>query len=1364
MTNGKSSNSEMPAMLDREISRPEQDAFGHRHYARALRSLIESSSNTTPFSIGVLGGWGTGKSSIKELYVADLQDDASKQNGLTRNQRIRCITFNAWRFGGKDQDIKRALLRHVFLELGGAEESLQDKLFRQISETTSADKSYWAHTKETLKSWAVPLPAAGIALLLIFVATWLAIWAFGVEGSYARSAIFATMTAAVGYILKNLKPVALSNARSITKVTLPTTTVEQYEDMLLEQIRKFKSGASKSKDGRSGKSCDRIVVFVDDLDRLSSEEMVLGLDGVRTFMEIPKSSLPEGIGLVFVISCDEGKIADALSKGRRNADLPAAVFTHFDARRYLDRIFQFRLDISPPPRHDMRAFAKAHLQRLPDVAQDLESRGVEIDALIDRMIHVGIQDPRNALQVVNAFSQAWWIGKVRELEGVGTDRPGGLHEGAITNHPISLGALCALKVSFPDFYREVQDDPGLLKRLTDVAVNGQPFEGLPESTIQLFNEKYFTPAGNSGKPALRPEHRPLRQFLASLIGLRWAEPLQSLLLLSEDPITRRLGSKVTEVYDAFVSGDTKGFLEAMGRHINTAPLSQEQARNIYQMFEDLRHESSSRRVNAARVIADIIDRLPNPTALQLLSALCREVSESRDLRSHLGPTRLAKLVARSPDADQTAVASRLVDDVLGGASGVKLQLESLQTPNLGEAVAMVEQLTPVILNVRAAYGIESRADASLLSWLVDRTVSVNSDETQLPFGNLENWIEGSPEPLFADLGEQYLEALVVELEKDATPEFNLKSAMARASSIFTSRMSLGQETRHVLWSLLERFIALDSKLSMPMAAQVSLASIDKATDMEASAFIEAFAVRMTPAKNEGITENDEYRSLVEQLLAITSACLYRLSGEAPVSLADLANALSKEASTSQFSCELVRRLHAANSDEAWKPLGEWAERLLSDLPLDCVALLGNLYPELPDSTKSAVVKTLNILISKDLHEEGVAKRLTDFVDAVPRASWDNNPLQPFLNQLLPQIAARSNNANRYLMRVVPATSKIFSHASRNVLGNSLHQLFEQAKATPANYSWLHSWMARYWPAPSSELTPYNPVAIFDDGHTFANNHPADAKSGLLFSMREMIAKGIAPADRKSKLAQAACVVWKNSYKDAVTTFQFNPDLSAQQTAGLAESIDWGDAEAVTTIRSVWSSVAKAMPDDSRSEVTRLLLVSGPRNVETVADIAIVAWLDVQPDEGDLTLRSLLPRNEVSDEHKARLWQQVIRRADTLAPAFFMDILPSVVRQADIPRTSELVFDNEEVITSQLQGDDQRAKLARNLIAEWSEIKTNTIKSRVAAYSAKLAGKGALKGVELEQFSDDDLTILENHFGTSKDIARIRRTRAITQSE
>ncbi|MEE9099849.1 P-loop NTPase fold protein [Pseudomonas nitroreducens] len=91
--------------------------------------------------MGLLGGWGTGKSSVKELYTRALADDTSKGGKQhSRSQRFKSITFNAWRFGGKEQDIKRALLRHVFLELGGDEGKLQDELYRNVTHTESVTK------------------------------------------------------------------------------------------------------------------------------------------------------------------------------------------------------------------------------------------------------------------------------------------------------------------------------------------------------------------------------------------------------------------------------------------------------------------------------------------------------------------------------------------------------------------------------------------------------------------------------------------------------------------------------------------------------------------------------------------------------------------------------------------------------------------------------------------------------------------------------------------------------------------------------------------------------------------------------------------------------------------------------------------------------------------------------------------------------------------------------------------------------------------------------------------------------------------------------------------------------------------------
>jgi KAP family P-loop domain len=405
----------MPSSLDRAISTPERDAFGHRHYAQALRSLIESASHSPPFSIGLLGGWGTGKSTIKELYLRELSEDQTSDGPLMRSDRIHPITFNAWRFGG--EGIKRALLRHVFLELGGDDETLKDKLFRQLHWPEQRIKPLGRYVLETFAVWGIPLIPIVVLFLLAVLGVTTIVYLFAIRDQWAITTITTLFIVAFTFLLKQVKFAPPSPFIPITRIELPNVTAEQYEDLLVTQLKEYKAGRGSK---TQGKYCERLVVFVDDLDRLSADEMVQGLDAIRTFMEIPTQNLPTGLGVVFVISCDEDKVADALTKGRRQEpDLPGTIFTRFDARRYLDRIFQFRLEIPPFPRSDMRQYALDRLKELPGIKEDLDEKNIALETLVDRMIHVDVQTPRNALQIVNAFAQAWWLAKKRETEDLG---------------------------------------------------------------------------------------------------------------------------------------------------------------------------------------------------------------------------------------------------------------------------------------------------------------------------------------------------------------------------------------------------------------------------------------------------------------------------------------------------------------------------------------------------------------------------------------------------------------------------------------------------------------------------------------------------------------------------------------------------------------------------------------------------------------------------------------------------------------------------------------------------------------------------------------------------------------------------------
>ena len=1337
-------NKVMPAILDREISGADQDAFGHRHFAEGLQSLIESEELAPPFSIGLLGGWGTGKSSIKELYTNHLKNDASKQGGRLRKDRFHCITFNAWRFGGHDQDIKRALLRHVFLELGGKEDHLHDKLFRQVSETTQKAKGWFNIMLETLRAWAMPIPALIAAMALLLGICWLTLIGLDVKSEFLKSVIVVCVTWAYTYLLKNVKPPAVVSSTPITRVELPNTTSEQYEDLLLDQIRSYKSGDCKSLDGRSGKTCERLVVFVDDLDRLSAEEMVLGLDAVRTFMEIPANRLPKGIGLVFVISCDEAKVADALARGRRNSDLPGSVVTHNDARRYLDRIFQFRLEIPPPPRHDMREFARAHLAKLTSITADLEARGFHLAPIIDRMIHVSVQDPRNALQIVNAFAQAWWVAQKREAEGLGTNKPGGLHEGAVTSHPISLGALCAMKVSFPDFYRDLQEDPLFLQRFTDVVIRKLNLDDQPLQTQDRLKERYFK-LSTDGEFILKAEHRPLRQFVASLDGLRWPPSLQSLLLLSEDPVTRRLGPKMAPIYGDFVSGNTQGVLEGLARHNDNAPLHENEARALYQMFEDLRQELPTLRARASRVIADLVERLPEPPAYQLISMLCREIGDSLDLRSQLGLEKIGKILRSAVTDDQRVVASRLVGDVLGGSEAVKLLRETMQPPSLDEAVAMVHMAVPMILTVRASIGLERRADEQLLSWLLDRNISIGNKHIQLSFKELEQWLESYGDNLVSDLGLNYINALADELERSKAPQFDMVSSVTRARKIFDQMMDQGAESRPLLWAPLARYVSLSGVVAVRMAWEVAESNIQHANDEDICQFVRDFVARL-------LKDFDDEESTMEHEVAASSLLRFvrerreALGVEAVKAIADLADLWAKHDFLPEQACALLSELRKNDETDFMRVIGGWVPQLFVSLPIDCVKLIATQFETLLDPIKTAIAASLSTFLTSTAASDPALKRYKVFILHTPTSAWKIGPLHGYVDSLIQHLAAQVS-AEAFIKSLLQPSVPLLKYASPSILGPYLQQLFVQGKSYPGHFSWLHFCLAQHWPSKSDDLPGYDPQVIFDEAGAFALTDAAHTKQGILSSMRHMVEHGLVGSEGRGKLIAATCSAWSAAPKVSLSTFEGGYcELTPEQAANLTSPIEWANADHTDTLQKAWKAIAANKDGPVPSEVLVRILQQGPKGSAEQPDLAIRIWLQSQEDTGHQLMADVLARETLDDSHRRRLWACSIERAKELGAPFFLKLIPQISALANADETIKAVFDDFKIVMSVLNSQDLQAEMAIRLMDVFSVATTNSTKGRIAEASNQLVSQAALKRFKPKSLHKDEFEILVAHFG------------------
>lgn len=1340
----------MPAVLDRQIENEAQDAFGHRHFSQALQSLIEADHHKPPFSIGLLGGWGTGKSSIKELYTQGLADGASDGSGkISRRSRIKSITFNAWRFGGKDQDIKRALLRHVFIELGGDEQALHDKLFRNITQVEHQWKGFREYACQLWRAWSMPLPAFLVAILLLFGVLWVGLTVLPWSDPYVRSTFILAISGAYSYLLKNLKPSKVDSFRSITKVSLPSASAEQYEEMLLEQLKAFKEPSGIF---RKVNPCERLVIFVDDLDRLSAEEMVLGLDAVRAFMEIPSEKLPHGLGLVFVISCDEAKVADALARGRgKNPEQPGTVFTHMDARRYLDRIFQFRLEIPPVPRGDMRQFALKNLLSFTEIVSDLKTSGTSPEQVIDRMIHVNVADPRNALQIVNAFAQSWWLAKRREYEGSAGERPGGLHEGSVTAHPISLGALSAARVSFPDFYRDLQDDPLLLGRLTQLLVNEGSLLDQPVEAQALLGKRYVTLDKDTKTTTIRDDCRELRQFLSSLVGIRWPDSLQSLLLLSEDPISRKFGAGTSVIYNLLMSGDTRGVVEQLSTRADNVVLSDDHAHLLHELVSDLHLETTARRHNAMRVIANLLDRLPPRTVRLMLGKLCNELTASLDLRSMIGLDKIGNVVKSANAQEQRQIAAELVDDLLSTSQTIEFRLETMQTPSLDEARGMVSKACNIVLSVRAAHGLPAPQERKLIDWLKVRDVNLSGGSYQFEFQELERWIDDHEAMLLTMLGTDYVTLVADELDANRGEVMKLPAVAARVDRLFAELVSQGEESRSILWPLVLRYLALPRIELQACALTVLETSHQRADAQTLSGCVIAVAKNLVAHPKPEI----DYRRGFQWTMAVASARFGELTTDAQSNLVLLCNNLSTGESYQTDAVALFELMLQRAPELTAQVSTNWVERLADELPIECCRSLMKAFDKLPDAVQVQITTYFDSGFTAPM-PEGFGEIYTMASEEIPSQCWATGNLQAHLDRALSRLPSFVSRSTDDLDSVMVGLSKIYLYGSPATIAACLRDTFSSAGSYPAQNNQLHQHFARTWPSVDQVHPGYVPDTIFTEAISTGRRDLKAAKRGLLASLDSMITAKRVPAEREAELLEFACQVWQTHPAEAEHFFTCAARrLSPSQIVLLPTPISWDSEQEVALLAAAWKKAVSVLNLPQSVASTLEVLALGHTGTVDAPDQVLSLWSKCLDKTAYQVLAQTILTVEATDDGRRRLWRQITSLDPMPAPQELIDLGIRILALGSAPEAASVVNDNLESFCVRLANQESKLATAHTFLRTLPRCSSIKIKTNLARLSYSLGTHAALASVDASTLSEGDMQIISDAFGKGRELTKLK---------
>lgn len=405
---------------DREVDKAEQDRLGHVQIAEQLATI--AATCRMPANIALYGAWGSGKTGIGNLVRSSV-DARRRRTG----EKIAFARFDAFKYA--EHPLRRNFISAVATELGFPnEDEFHDDLYR--GKTTTTIKVPWKSAARVALLFIVI--ALVISLLLLIMIAGVA----GLKGGdfsdnvrdLSGRAVFAALT-----------PAALLSALAVMAVRafgVETKTDKADSDEQFERV--FRKLVAKS--GR-----DRVVVFVDELDRCEPADVVATLDAVRTFLGVERC--------VFIVAADRQVIEEALADDVKQSTPSDPANPYYSTgSAYLDKVFQYQVEVPPLLQASVTRYAV-------DLARAVRGEGVwtelrdRLELAVSVLVPSHVRSPRRVKHLLNAYALAYRLAEARHAAGVLAT--------PVRDRADELARLVCLRVEFPLFARNLVRDARL---------------------------------------------------------------------------------------------------------------------------------------------------------------------------------------------------------------------------------------------------------------------------------------------------------------------------------------------------------------------------------------------------------------------------------------------------------------------------------------------------------------------------------------------------------------------------------------------------------------------------------------------------------------------------------------------------------------------------------------------------------------------------------------------------------------------------------------------------------------------------------------------------------------------------------------
>ena len=543
---------------DRPIDSVDSDRLGSVSVANTIVKAIESLD--PPCMIGLLGGFGSGKSSVTRLA-----------SSIVDSSRFDPVTVSADKHSGSER--ARNLVHAVASKLVSSSRIKRadvDEILRPLRQATQRavpdpSDTAWARMRSgrySMKKWfksMLPpfLIAAVLAVFGVLATGIVAQFGFGAAGlvvvGWPVSQLFSDWAAAVR---------GLNTAATHTDQMPRAEAADEIEEVFGNLVELHK----KKKKGR------RLVIFVDDIDRLSKDDLLDALRSLRSLQSVPRGSEP-----MFVISCDEailhsavkgsllhpatasdeGVSADAISTLDANREpvpdqggadgVRAARHDDFEsghdhpALAFVDKLLTVRVHMPPTMGGDMRRFAERVIDSEHPLRKELGDE--TLVRIVRILIHNAVTEPRSVIRLLNRFVAAYLLAQERE-------RDASVAPGNATDHVDVLAQLCVLLDEYPRFHEEIASNPVLLHASHKVALRNATLQESDQDALRISTEFNDDSPFEFGRQSLR-------RYLSGTAN-RVVLPIDigPLVYFTDTPGGRMLGAQLrSEITSGVESGD-----------------------------------------------------------------------------------------------------------------------------------------------------------------------------------------------------------------------------------------------------------------------------------------------------------------------------------------------------------------------------------------------------------------------------------------------------------------------------------------------------------------------------------------------------------------------------------------------------------------------------------------------------------------------------------------------------------------------------------------------------------------------------------------------------------------------------------------